>query len=63
MEERLSKYLENAGIAARRKVEEYISDGKVKVNGEFITQQGFKINSEKDIIEFEGKVIKKDKED
>ena len=33
MEERLQKYLANNGIAARRKCEEYILDGKVKVNG------------------------------
>ena len=36
MEERLQKYLANNGIAARRKCEEYILDGKVKVNGKIV---------------------------
>ena len=58
MEERLQKYLANCGVASRRKCEEYIIQGKVKVNGETITQLGIKINPEKDIVEFENKVIK-----
>jgi 23S rRNA pseudouridine2605 synthase len=32
MEERLQKVLANAGVASRRKCEELILDGKVKVN-------------------------------
>ena len=58
MEERLQKYLANCGIASRRKCEEYILQGKVKVNGEIVTELGTKINTEKDIIEFENKVVK-----
>lgn len=58
MEERLQKYLANCGVASRRKCEEYIIQGKVKVKGETITQLGIKINPEKDIVEFENKVIK-----
>ena len=34
MEERLQKYLANSGIASRRKCEEFIIQGKVKVNEE-----------------------------
>ena len=59
MEERLQKYLANNGIAARRKCEEYIIQGRVKVNGEIVTQLGTKINPEKDIIEFDNKKIDK----
>jgi len=58
MEERLQKYLANCGVASRRKCEEYILQGKVKVNGEIVTELGTKINPETDIIEFENKPIK-----
>jgi len=58
MEERLQKYLANCGVASRRKCEEYILQGKVKVNGKIVTELGIKINPEKDIIEFENKIIK-----
>lgn len=58
MEERLQKYLANCGIASRRKCEEYILQGKVKVNGETVTELGTKINPEKDVIEFENKKIR-----
>ena len=59
MEERLQKYLANNGIAARRKCEEFILDGRVKVNGKVVTELGTKINPEKDIIEFDGKKVEK----
>ena len=58
-EERLQKFLANNGIAARRKCEEYIVDGRVKVNGKVVTQLGVKINPDKDIVEFDGKVVNK----
>ena len=57
MEERLQKFLANQGVCSRRKAEEYITSGKVKVNGITVTELGSKINPEKDIIEFEGKTI------
>ena len=57
MEERLQKYLANNGIAARRKCEEFILDGRVKVNGRIVTELGTKVDPEKDVIEFEGTVI------
>lgn len=59
MEERLQKYLANNGIAARRKCEEYILSGRVKVNGQVVTKLGIKIDSEKDIIEFDEKKVEK----
>ena len=57
MEERLQKFLANQGICSRRKAEEAILDGKVKVNGKIVNQLGTKINPEKDEIEFENKKI------
>ena len=49
-EERLQKYLANCGVASRRKCEEYILQGKVKVNGVIVTELGTKINPERDDI-------------
>ena len=59
MEEiRLQKYLANNGIASRRKCEELIIQGRVKVNGKVVTELGTKINPDKDIIEYNGKTIR-----
>lgn len=57
MEERLQKYLANAGVDSRRKCEQYILEGKVKVNGKIVTELGVKVNPEKDEIIFNGKKI------
>lgn len=59
-EERLQKYLANSGIASRRKAEEYILAGKVKVNGKIVTELGTKVNPFKDVVEFEEKKVNKD---
>ena len=57
MEERLQKYLASCGIASRRKCEEYILEGKVQINGEKVIELGKKINPDKDIVKFDGKVV------
>ena len=57
MEERLQKFLANQGICSRRKAEEAILAGKIKVNGVTMLQLGTKINPEKDKIEYEGQVV------
>lgn len=59
MEERLQKFLAECGIASRRKSEELILQGLIKVNGKTVTELGTKINPETDVIEYNGKVIKK----
>ncbi len=58
MEERLQKYLAECGVASRRKCEELILQGKVKVNNQIVTELGVKVNPEKDIIKFEDKEVK-----
>lgn len=58
MEERLQKVMSEFGVASRRKCEEIIASGKVKVNGQLIIEQGYKVDKEKDIIEVEGRIIK-----
>ena len=60
MEEiRVQKFLSEAGICSRRKAEELIMQGKIKVNGKIINELGTKINPDKDIIEYEGKRVNK----
>ena len=59
MEERLQKYLANNGIASRRKCEEYIQEGRVRVNGKVVKELGIKIDSDSDVIEFDEKVVDK----
>lgn len=53
---RLNKYMANAGICSRREADEYIQAGKVKVNGETVTELGTKI-SRNDVVEYEDKVV------
>ena len=54
---RLQKYLAECGIASRRKCEELIEEGKVKVNGEIIKKLGTKINPKSDRVEYNGKEV------
>ncbi|MDD5887887.1 MAG: pseudouridine synthase [bacterium] len=57
--ERLQKIIAEAGIASRRKSEELITQGKVKVNGKVVRELGTKV-SDKDCIEVEDKIIEKE---
>jgi 23S rRNA pseudouridine2605 synthase len=54
---RLNKYLAHAGVASRRKADELIVKGSVKVNGIVISEVGHKIKKD-DKVEFEGKLVK-----
>ena len=58
--ERLQKVIAYAGVASRRKAEQLIVEGKVKVNGEVVRELGTKV-SNSDTIEVEG--VKLEKED
>ncbi len=53
---RLQKYLAECGVASRRKSEEFISAGKVKVNGT-IASLGDKINPKYDKVTLNGKKV------
>lgn len=57
--ERLQKVIAHAGIASRRKAEELITEGKVKVNGQVVRELGIKVSSH-DSIEVEGVKIEKE---
>ena len=56
MEIRLNKFMANAGICSRREADEFITSGKVKVNGNVVTELGVKITP-KDVVEFDDKVV------
>ncbi|HYI92207.1 MAG TPA: pseudouridine synthase [Bryobacteraceae bacterium] len=56
-EERLQKILARAGVASRRKAEEMITEGRVKVNGQIITELGSKADLERDHIKVDGKLL------
>ena len=60
--ERLQKLIAESGICSRRKAEELILKGKVKVNGEVITKLGTKVDSN-DVILVDGKKIKTEKKE
>lgn len=57
--ERLQKVLAHAGVASRRKAEQLILDGKVKVNGKVVTELGTKVSSS-DTVEVEGVKLEKE---
>ncbi len=57
---RINKYLASCKVASRRKSEEIISRGKVKVNGVVIKDLSTMIDPKKDIVEVYGKNVKQD---
>ena len=54
--ERLQKYLSERGVASRRKAEELIKEGKVKLNGKVVKEMGVKVSND-DFIEVLGKTL------
>lgn len=56
--ERLQKYMASCGVSSRRKCEEIILSGKVKVNQNFVTELGYKIDPGIDKVFVDGKLIK-----
>ncbi len=58
MQERLQKILSQAGVASRRKAEELIRGGQVRVNGRIITKLGSKADPDQDSIKVAGKVVR-----
>ena len=54
---RINKYLALAGVGSRRKVEGYILNGLVKVNGKVVTDLSTIINTKKDVVEYDGKKL------
>ncbi len=55
--QRLQKIIAAAGIASRRKAEELITQGRVSVNGQTVTELGSKADLERDHIKVDGKLL------
>lgn len=62
-EERLQKIIAQAGVASRRKAEQYIVEGRVTVNGKTITELGSKADLETDHIKVDGTLLRAPKQD
>jgi 23S rRNA pseudouridine2605 synthase len=54
---RLNKYISNAGICSRREADKLIADGKVKVNGQTISEMGYQVRRD-DEVTVDGKKLK-----
>ena len=55
---RINKYLAKCGIGSRRKCDEYISSGKIKVDGKKITDFSFNVNDDS-YVQFNNKLVNK----
>jgi len=53
---RLNRYLAHSGVASRRKADEIIKEGKVKVNGNVVTEMGHRVQPG-DVVTLDGKVL------
>jgi 23S rRNA pseudouridine2605 synthase len=57
MPDRLQKYLASSGVASRRKAEELIRAGRVKVNDATVTELGTKVEAGRDLVTVDGKLV------
>jgi 23S rRNA pseudouridine2605 synthase/16S rRNA pseudouridine516 synthase len=57
---RLQKALANAGVASRRVAEQYIVEGRVRVNGTVVTELGSRIDPEADLVDVDGVAVEFD---
>lgn len=54
---RINKFIAKAGYSSRRKADELIEAGKVKVNGQVLTELGYQVGSS-DVISIGGEILK-----
>jgi 23S rRNA pseudouridine2605 synthase len=59
--ERLQKVLAGAGVASRRRAEEIVAAGRVRVNGAIVKEMGVKVDPRRDRIEVDGRSIAAEK--
>ncbi|GAA1933338.1 pseudouridine synthase [Microbacterium aoyamense] len=57
---RLQKVLANAGVASRRVIEDYIVAGRIRVNGEVVSELGRRIDPENDLVDVDGTAVQLD---
>ncbi|MFT4136157.1 pseudouridine synthase [Microbacterium sp.] len=58
--ERLQKVLANAGVASRRVCEQYIVEGRVRVNGAVVTELGSRVDPAVDLVDVDGTAVQLD---
>lgn len=57
---RLNKYIANSGICSRRDADIYIASGNVTVNGEVVSEMGYRVQLT-DVVKFDGRAINPEK--
>ena len=57
---RLQKVLANAGVASRRVAENLIVEGRIRVNGETVTELGRRIDPDNDLVDVDGVAVQLD---
>lgn len=57
---RINKFLAECNLGSRRKVEAFVRDGRIKVNGKVVTDLAFSV-SENDLVEFDGTKVEPNK--
>ncbi|MGE5431443.1 MAG: pseudouridine synthase [Syntrophomonadaceae bacterium] len=55
---RLNRYLSECGLGSRRKVEEFILQGRIEVNGKTVIQLAYNVDPQKDSLTFDGEKVK-----
>ena len=58
IEVRLQKFLAECGVGSRRKMEQFIKEGRVRVNGQVVTELGRKIDPSVDQVEVNRKPVR-----
>ena len=56
-ETRLQKFLASSGVASRRRAEEMIRSGRVRVDGKVVTEMGIRINPDTQVVHCDGRRI------
>lgn len=56
---RLQKFLARAGVASRRASEEIIREGRVRVDGEVVTEMGTRVDPEQSVVEVDGERVRR----
>ena len=57
MKIRIDKLLSNLGYGTRSEVHKYIKNGYVLINGEILKDQGFRVDTETDIVVFDDEIV------
>ncbi|MDR9397163.1 pseudouridine synthase [Pontimonas sp.] len=58
--ERLQKVLSRAGVASRRRVESFIQQGRIRVNGDIVDELGTRVDVARDVVTLNGKALQLD---